>query len=163
MSYHSKISKKVIEVKELQRLLNVDRFFEKRIVFTNGCFDILHLGHVEYLTKARDLGGVLVIGLNTDASVKRQNKSPERPVNDQQTRAIILAALECVDYVVLFDEDTPYELIKALQPDILVKGADYKPETIVGYDIVKKRGGEVITIPLTEGFSTTGLIKKLKG
>jgi D-glycero-beta-D-manno-heptose 1-phosphate adenylyltransferase len=163
MSYHSKISKKVIEVKELQRLLNVERFFGKRIVFTNGCFDILHLGHVEYLSKARDLGGVLVIGLNTDASVKRQNKSPERPVNDQQTRAMILAALECVDFIVFFDEDTPYELIKALQPDILVKGADYKPEEIVGYDIVKKRGGEVVAIPLTEGFSTTRLIQKLKG
>lgn len=162
MSYQNKISRKIVEVKELQRLLNVERFFSKKIVFTNGCFDILHRGHVEYLTKARDLGQVLVLGLNTDASVKRQNKSPERPVNDQQTRASIIAALECVDYVVLFDEDTPYELIKALQPDILVKGADYKPESIVGYDIVKARGGEVITIPLTEGFSTTGLIQKLK-
>jgi D-glycero-beta-D-manno-heptose 1-phosphate adenylyltransferase len=162
MSYHSKLSKKVVEVKDLQRLLNVERFFSKKIVFTNGCFDILHRGHVEYLTKARDLGQVLVLGLNTDASVKRQNKSPERPVNDQQTRAVILAALECVDFIVLFDEDTPYELIKALQPDILVKGADYKPEEVVGYDIVKKKGGEVIAIPLTEGFSTTGLINKIK-
>lgn len=162
MSYHSKISKKIVEVKDLQRQLNVDRFYGKKIVFTNGCFDILHRGHVEYLTKARDLGSVLVLGLNTDASVKRQNKSPERPINDQQTRAIILAALECVDHVVFFDEDTPYELIKAVQPDILVKGADYKPEEIVGYDIVKKRGGEVIALPLTEGFSTTGLIQKLK-
>jgi D-glycero-beta-D-manno-heptose 1-phosphate adenylyltransferase len=162
MSYHNKITRKIVEVKDLQRLLNVERFFSKKIVFTNGCFDILHKGHVEYLTKARDLGQVLVLGLNTDASVKRQNKSPERPVNDQQTRATILAALECVDYVVFFDEDTPYELIKAVQPDILVKGADYKPEEIVGYDIVKARGGQTVTIPLTEGFSTTGLIEKLK-
>jgi rfaE bifunctional protein nucleotidyltransferase chain/domain len=153
----------MVEVGELQRLLNVERFHSKKIVFTNGCFDILHKGHVEYLTKARDLGQVLVLGLNTDASVKRQNKSPERPINDQLTRAMILAALDCVDFVVFFDEDTPYELIKALQPDILVKGADYKPEDIVGYEIVKSRGGEIITIPLTEGFSTTGLIQKLKG
>ena len=162
MSYHQKLNKKILEIKDLQPLLNVARFCGKRIVFTNGCFDILHKGHVEYLTKARDLGQLMVIGLNTDASVKRQNKSPERPINDQNTRAIILAALECVDYVVLFGEDTPYELIKAVQPDVLVKGADYKPEEIVGYDIVKARGGQVIAIPLTEGFSTTGLIEKLR-
>jgi D-glycero-beta-D-manno-heptose 1-phosphate adenylyltransferase len=162
MSYNSKLSQKIVETENLKRLLNVDRFHGRRIVFTNGCFDILHKGHVEYLTKARDLGNILVLGLNTDASVKRQNKSPERPVNDQDTRAMILAALECVDYVVLFDEDTPYELIKAVQPDVLVKGADYKPEEIVGYDIVKARGGQTITIALTEGFSTTGLIQKLK-
>ena len=162
MSYHNKISAKVVGVEELQRVLNVERFYGKKIVFTNGCFDILHRGHVEYLTKARDLGQVLVLGLNTDASVKRQNKSPERPINDQQTRATVLAALECVSFVVLFDDDTPYDLIKAVQPDILVKGADYKPEDIVGYDIVTARGGQTVTIPLTEGFSTTGLIEKLK-
>jgi D-glycero-beta-D-manno-heptose 1-phosphate adenylyltransferase len=162
MSYHNKLSKKIIAASEITRLLNVERFYDRKIVFTNGCFDILHKGHVEYLTKARDLGNVLVLGLNTDASVKRQNKSPERPINNQDTRATIIAALECVDYVLLFDEDTPYELIKLVQPDVLVKGADYKPEDIVGYDIVKARGGQTITIPLTEGFSTTGLIDKLK-
>ena len=163
MSYHNKLSKKIVAAKDISRSLNLDRFFDKKIVFTNGCFDILHRGHIEYLTKARDLGNVLVLGLNTDASVKRQNKSPERPINNEETRSIIIAALECVDYVVLFDEDTPLELIKLVQPDVLVKGADYKLEDIVGYDIVKARGGQTITIALTEGFSTTGLISKLKG
>jgi len=162
MSYHSKLSKKIVEADQLERLMNFERFHDKKIVFTNGCFDILHRGHVEYLTKARDLGNVLVLGLNTDASVKRQNKSPERPINNQETRATIIAALECVDYVVLFDEETPYELIKLVKPDVLVKGSDYKPDEIVGSDIVNERGGRVVTIPLTEGFSTTGLIEKLK-
>lgn len=170
MSYNSKLSKKIIEADKISRLLNLERFHSKKIVFTNGCFDILHRGHVEYLTKARDLGNVLVLGLNTDASVKRQNKSPERPINNQETRAIILAALECVDYIVLFDEDTPLELIKLVQPDVLVKGADYdvnetdksSKKYVVGSDIVKAKGGQTITIDLTEGFSTTGLISKLK-
>ncbi len=171
MSYHNKISKKIVAAEDISRLLNVDRFFDKKIVFTNGCFDILHRGHVEYLTRARDLGNVLVLGLNTDASVKRQNKSPERPINNQDTRATIIAALECVDYVVLFDEDTPLELIKLVQPDVLVKGSDYdasetnssSKKYIIGSDVVKARGGQTVTIALTEGFSTTGLISKLKG
>ncbi len=170
MLYHNKLSQKIILPEAIQPILNVARFKGRKIVFTNGCFDILHRGHVEYLSKARDLGGVLVLGLNTDESVKRQNKSPERPINNEQTRATIIAALEFVDYVVLFNEDTPYELIKTLQPDILVKGADYDPnETdpkskkyIVGSDVVKARGGKTVTIDLTEGFSTTGLISKLK-
>ncbi|HXD92429.1 MAG TPA: D-glycero-beta-D-manno-heptose 1-phosphate adenylyltransferase [Bacteroidia bacterium] len=135
--------------------------FNQKIIFTNGCFDILHQGHVEYLSKAKDFGNKLIIGLNTDASVKRQNKSPERPINNEQSRAFILAALGIVDAVVLFDENTPYDLIKAVQPDVLVKGADYKAEEIVGYDIVKARGGEVVTIELTQGFSTTALINKI--
>lgn len=168
MSYHHKLSEKVItgageqDLAQLQRFLQLCRFQSKKIVFTNGCFDILHLGHVDYLTRARDLGNVLVLGLNTDASVKRLGKSPERPINSQLTRASILAALECVDLVVMFDEDTPYNLIKLVQPDILVKGGDYKAEDIVGYDIVKAGGGEVVTIPLVEGYSTTGLVQKLK-
>lgn len=171
MPYNSKLAKKIIEAGSIGRILNLDRFFSKKIVFTNGCFDILHRGHVEYLTKARDLGSVLVLGLNTDASVKRQNKSPERPINNQETRATILAALECVDYIVLFDEDTPLELIKMVKPDILVKGGDYdanetdpkSKKYIVGSDIVRAGGGQIATIDLTEGFSTTGLISKLKG
>ena len=170
MPYHNKLSTKIIASDKIARLINLERFYDKKIVFTNGCFDILHRGHVEYLTKARDLGNVLVLGLNTDASVKRQNKSPERPINNQETRALIIAALECVDYVVLFDDDTPLELIKLVQPDVLVKGSDYDPnETnksskkyVVGSDIVKARGGQTITVDLTEGFSTTGLIEKLK-
>ena len=130
-----------------------------RIVFTNGCFDILHRGHVEYLSKASDMGDVLVVGLNTDASVKRL-KGEGRPINDEQARALVLASLSLVDVVVLFDEDTPYELIKEVRPDVLVKGADYKPEEIVGYDIVTSYGGKVETVPLVEGYSTTSLISK---
>lgn len=170
MSYHSKLSTKITSADKIVRLINLERFYDRKIVFTNGCFDILHRGHVEYLTKARDLGNVLVVGLNTDASVKRQNKSPERPINNEETRAIIIAALECVDFVVLFDEETPYELIKLIQPDVLVKGADYdanetnssSKKYIIGSDILKTSGGKTVTIDLTEGFSTTGLIEKLK-
>lgn len=132
-----------------------------KVVFTNGCFDLLHRGHVEYLAKAADKGDVLVVGLNTDASVRRL-KGEGRPVNDQDARAMVLASLACVDAVVLFDEDTPYELIKAVRPDVLVKGADYKPEEIVGYDIVTSYGGTVETVDLVEGYSTTGIIELLK-
>ena len=133
-----------------------------KVVFTNGCFDILHRGHVEYLSKASDMGDVLVVGLNTDASVKRL-KGEGRPINDEQARALVLASLSFVDAVVLFDEDTPYELIKAIRPDVLVKGADYKPEEIVGCDIVTSYGGKVETVPLVEGYSTTQLLNgKLK-
>lgn len=132
-----------------------------RIVFTNGCFDLLHRGHVEYLSKASDKGDVLVVGLNTDASVRRL-KGESRPVNDEDARAIVLASLACVDAVVLFAEDTPYELIKVVRPDVLVKGADYKPEEIVGYDIVTSYGGRVETVDLVEGYSTTGTIAALQ-
>lgn len=132
-----------------------------RIVFTNGCFDLLHRGHVEYLAKASDKGDVLVVGLNTDASVRRI-KGDSRPVNDENARAIVLASLACVDAVVLFGEDTPYELIKVVRPDVLVKGADYKPKEIVGYDIVTSYGGKVETVELVEGYSTTGTIAALK-
>lgn len=130
---------------------------DMRVVFTNGCFDILHRGHVEYLSKAADKGDVLVVGLNTDASVKRL-KGEGRPVNNEEARAMVLASLSFVDAVVLFDEDTPYELIKAVRPDVLVKGADYKKEEIVGYDIVTSYGGTVETIPLVEGYSSTKII-----
>lgn len=125
-----------------------------RVVFTNGCFDILHRGHVEYLAKAADMGDVLVVGLNTDASVRRL-KGDGRPVNNEEARALVLASLSFVDAVVLFDEDTPYELIKAIRPDVLVKGADYKVEEIVGYDIVTSYGGKVVTVPLVEGYSSS--------
>jgi len=135
----------------------------KEIVLVGGCFDILHRGHVEYLSHARDLGDKLILGLNTDASVKRLGKSPERPINSEETRATILAGLECVDAIILFDEDTPLELITFVQPDVLVKGNDYKAEDIVGFDIVTAKGGKVITIQLVDGFSTTNLINKMKG
>ncbi|MBS2098209.1 D-glycero-beta-D-manno-heptose 1-phosphate adenylyltransferase [Carboxylicivirga linearis] len=133
----------------------------EKVAFTNGCFDIVHRGHVEYLSKAKDLGTKLVLGLNTDASVRRL-KGESRPVVDEYSRAILLAALQFIDLVVFFDEDTPYELIKALQPDILVKGSDYKAEDIVGYDVVTAKGGKVETIDFVEGFSTTTIVEKIK-
>lgn len=162
MEYQKIIEEKILSGETLVHQLNLWRFFGKKIVFTNGCFDILHRGHVDYLCKARDFGDILVVGVNSDASVKRLNKSPERPVNTEQTRSFILASSMLIDAVVVFDEDTPYELIKIVQPDVLVKGADYKPEEIVGADIVKAKGGNIVTIELTQGFSTTSLIQKIK-
>lgn len=163
MSFHKLLADKIIPTENISRFVNAKRFTGKKIVFTNGCFDILHAGHVDYLSQARDLGNILVLGLNTDESVKRLNKGPERPINSQEARAKVLAALGCVDAIVYFNEDTPYDLIKLVQPDVLVKGDDYKPEDIVGYDIVKGRGGEIITIPFLQGYSTTGIVNKLKG
>lgn len=145
----------------LDRLIAVWKFKENKIVFTNGCFDLIHRGHVEYLAKASALGDLLVVGLNTDASV-RSIKGRSRPLQDEYSRALILAAMRFVDYVVLFDEDTPENLIRKIQPDVLVKGGDYKPSEIVGYDIVTAKGGKVVTIELVENFSTTRLIKKIR-
>lgn len=162
MSFHKKLSEKFHSKESLKNLLDTWNTENKQIVFTNGCFDILHRGHVEYLCHARDLGDKLILGLNTDASVKRLGKSPERPINSEQTRATILASLECVDAIILFDENTPLELIEFIQPDVLVKGSDYKAEDIVGYDIVTAKGGKVVTIQLVDGFSTTKLIEKMK-
>lgn len=133
----------------------------ERIVFTNGCFDILHYGHLHYLAHARDLGDRLVIGLNSGDSVRRL-KGPSRPINDEHTRAHLLAALEVVDAVVFFDEDTPLELIKAAMPDVLVKGGDWKPEQIVGSDVVLAHGGQVLSLPFVDGYSTTNIEKKIK-
>ncbi len=133
-----------------------------KVVFTNGCFDILHAGHVSYLQHARNVGHLLVVGLNSDDSVRRLNKGPERPLNTQSARAKVLGALGCVDYVTIFDEDTPYELIKRIMPDILVKGGDWDVEKIVGADIVRAAGGEVYSIPFEDGFSTTGIVAKIK-
>ena len=130
-----------------------------RVVFTNGCFDLLHRGHVEYLAQASDKGEVLVVGLNTDASVRRL-KGEGRPLNHEDDRALLLAALSFVDAVVLFGEDTAYELIKEVRPDVLVKGADYRLEEIVGYDLVTSYGGRVETIPFVDGYSTTKLINR---
>lgn len=132
----------------------------KKVVFTNGCFDIVHRGHVEYLTRARALGDVLVVGMNTDASIRRI-KGPKRPLVGEDDRAFVLAALQMVDYVCLFSEDTPYELIKAVVPDVLVKGSDWTIETIVGRDIVEAAGGRVQTIDFVPQYSTTNLIQKI--
>ena len=161
MNYFEKISNKILDGEKLEKWLGDCRKNGKKIVFSNGCFDILHRGHVEYLSKAAAFGDVMVIGLNTDASVRRL-KGPSRPVNDEKARAFVLAGLEFVSAVVLFDEDTPYNLIKTVQPDVLVKGSDYKPENIVGYDIVTAKGGKVVTVDLVEGFSTTKTIEKLQ-
>lgn len=132
-----------------------------KIVFTNGCFDILHQGHVQLLLAAAEAGNKLVLGLNTDASVKRL-KGPDRPVNDEYSRALVMASQLFVDAVTLFDEDTPLELIEAIRPDVIVKGGDYTPETVVGNDFVTSYGGRTVIVPTLEGFSTTSLIDKMK-
>ena len=151
-------SNKILRPSSLSTLREDNK--DKKIVFTNGCFDILHVGHIRYLEQASFLGDLLVIGVNSDASVRRL-KGPGRPVNTAQDRMEILTALGFVDYVVLFEEDTPYELIKIIQPDILVKGGDYKPEEIVGRDIVEARGGKLEIISFVEGKSTTNIINKI--
>lgn len=138
-----------------------EELHRQKIVFTNGCFDLLHVGHVTYLAQAKALGDVLVIGLNTDASVRRL-KGPNRPVNAQDARALLLAALESVDFVVFFDEDTPYNIITQVKPDILVKGGDYEIDNIVGGDFVRARGGQVLTIPFVDGFSTSNILEQIK-
>ncbi len=155
------IQRKILKQPELDRLLAYWRFTDQKIVFTNGCFDIIHLGHIDYLAKAAGLGSKLIIGLNTDASTRRL-KGSHRPINDEHARAMILASLSFVDAVVLFDEDTPYELIKTVQPDILVKGADYKAGDIVGYDIVTAKGGKVETLEYLPGYSTSLIEKRIK-
>ena len=135
----------------------------RRVVFTNGCFDIVHPGHVDLLVRARSEGDLLVLGLNSDASVRRLGKAPDRPVNPFPARAFVLAHLACVDFITEFDEDTPYELIKAVRPDVLIKGGDWSADRIVGKDIVEANGGRVLSLPLLEGFSTTALIAKIRG
>jgi rfaE bifunctional protein nucleotidyltransferase chain/domain len=145
---------KILSREDLKKVL--DSHTGRRVVFTNGCFDIIHVGHVRYLREARGLGDLLVVGLNSDASVSRLK--PGRPINNEAARAEVLAALEMVDYITIFGEDTPYELIRALKPDVLVKGGDWKKEDIVGADIVP----EVYSMPFTEGLSTTGIIEKIQ-
>ena len=160
MSFHNQLKEKVVSLDQALKNLKAWREKNKKIVFTNGCFDIVHPGHIDYLSQARDLGDILVLGLNTDQSVRRLNKGSNRPINDERTRAYVLAGLACVDLIVFFDEETPYNLIKLLQPNVLVKGNDYEVEKIIGFDILKENGGEVITIPFLEGYSTSRLIKK---
>jgi rfaE bifunctional protein nucleotidyltransferase chain/domain len=155
------ISAKIHSWEGIARQTNVWRFLGKKIVFTNGCFDILHLGHVEYLSRSADLGNVLIVGLNSDVSVQKL-KGFDRPLINEGARAMLLASLSFVSAVVLFDEDTPYQLIELIQPDILVKGADYKVEEIAGHDIVLARGGKIETIELTKGYSTTALIHRIR-
>ncbi len=155
------LKSKLCTLKALQKQIRKDQKAGLKIVFTNGCFDILHVGHVRYLAKAADLGDRLVIALNTDASVRRL-KGPERPLNSQDERAEVLAALGCVSYLVFFGDDTPSKAIQALKPDVLVKGGDWKKKQIVGWDFVESYGGKVRTISYVTGRSTTGLLNKIK-
>lgn len=164
------IASKIIQLKDIESLTKKIKAKGKSIVFTNGCFDILHKGHVEYLAQAKDKADVLIVGLNSDNSVRRQGKGKERPVNKIDARQTVLAALFFVDYIVEFDEDTPINLIKLIKPNVLVKGGDYNPcendskskTYIVGKDVVEQSGGKVEVINLVDGFSTTKLINKLK-
>ena len=150
---------KILDRKSASRLRELAP--EKRIVFTNGCFDILHVGHIRYLRQASQLGDMLVVGLNSDASVRRL-KDEGRPINSENDRAELLASLEFVDYIVVFEEDTPYELIREIEPDVLVKGGDYAPENVVGKELVEARGGKLVLIDFVEGKSTTGIIHKIR-
>ena len=156
MSVIQSIESKIITAGRWQELHGQYR----RVVFTNGCFDVLHRGHVTYLAQARDLGDCLVVGLNSDSSVKRL-KGENRPINGEQDRALVLAALSFVDHILFFEEDTPQNLIEQVRPDILVKGGDYQIENIVGADCVLKNGGKVLTIPFVDGYSSTKIIQAL--
>ncbi len=156
------LQSKILSAEQLPRKVSLWRFKQKRIVFTNGCFDILHPGHIHVLTKAAEHGDVLIVGLNSDSSV-RNLKGISRPVQDETTRSNLLASLFYVDAVILFGEDTPLELIKAISPDVLVKGGDYSIENIVGADWVMRHGGKVEVVPLLEGYSTSELINRLMG
>ncbi|MFN8065189.1 MAG: D-glycero-beta-D-manno-heptose 1-phosphate adenylyltransferase [Vicinamibacterales bacterium] len=151
----------VLERADAARFANARRSEGKRLVFTNGVFDLLHPGHVRYLQQARALGDLLIVGLNTDRSVKA-NKGPERPITPEHERAEVLSALGCVDVVTIFDEETPFNLIEELQPDVLVKGADWAHDAVVGRDIVEARGGQVVRIAVEEGHSTTNLVERAR-
>lgn len=161
MNHLQSIEKKVMDIASLSEQIRKWRDQGCKIVFTNGCFDILHLGHIDYLARAADNGDKLIVGLNSDNSVSRI-KGPTRPINDERSRAIVLAGLGCISAITIFDEPTPYDLIRMVQPDILIKGADYKPEEIVGYDIVTARGGSVKTIPFVNGYSTTAIEQRIR-
>ena len=156
------MTNKVMTKDQLVPLLAQARAQRKRIVFTNGCFDLMHVGHTRYLQAAKALGDLLVVGINSDASVKNLTKAPDRPIVPESQRSEVLAALGCVDYVVLFTEPDPHALISALQPDVLVKGGDWPVERIIGRDVVEGRGGVVKTIPLVPGVSTTTLIHRIR-
>lgn len=151
---------KIKERDELCQIVKTLKENGKKIVFTNGCFDILHIGHIRYLEKAKSLGDILIVGLNSDSSVQII-KGPLRPIIPQQERAEILSALSCVDYVTIFDEETPYQLISLILPHILVKGGDWTKETTIGKEVVEREGGEVIILPLVGGVSTTNIINAI--
>jgi rfaE bifunctional protein nucleotidyltransferase chain/domain len=153
----------VISLKEFINISLDIRKKNKKLVFTNGCFDLIHRGHVAYLNEAKSLGDYLVVGLNSDSSVKKLEKGTNRPFNNENDRAFVLDNLKAVDYVIIFSEDTPYNLIKNIKPDYLVKGSDWKEEDIVGSDVVKANGGQVISLKFVDNYSTTSLINKISG
>ena len=153
---------KILPLDQLLSALSAERETGKQIVFTNGCFDLMHIGHTRYLQAAKELGDVLVVGVNGDASVRSLEKAPDRPIVPEAQRAEVLAALGCVDYVTIFNESDPLRVITSVQPDVLVKGGDWAIERIVGRDIVEARGGVVKTIPFVPGFSTTGLLERIR-
>ena len=153
----------ILTINEIPIIVKQLKNEKKKIVFTNGCFDILHAGHCKYLNEAKKLGDVLIVGLNTDNSVKRiKSNNNDRPINNESNRALVIDSLIAVDYVVFFDEDTPYNLIETIIPNILVKGSDYSVDNIIGADVVINNGGSVMTIDLLEGQSTTNIIEKIK-
>ena len=156
-----KIKSKIQDWETIQNTVTSWKFSGEKIVFTNGCFDILHFGHIHYLAEARELGDRLVVGLNSENSVKRL-KGQHRPINDEATRQHLMAALECVDAVVVFEEDTPLNLIELILPDVLVKGGDWQPEQIVGSEIVLAKGGEVKSLAFVKGYSTTSIEEKIR-
>ena len=160
MNKYTLIKSKIVSGIDLTRLLSFYRYKNKKIVFTNGCFDIIHLGHVKYLSQAADLGNILIIGLNSDLSVSKI-KGHNRPVLNQKSRTLTLAAFSFVNNIILFDEETPLGLIKQIRPDILVKGGDYKSEEVIGYDIVKENGGEVKILDFIKGYSTSDIIERI--
>ena len=160
MLQKSLMENKIISLDDLTRLRYTHKILDKTVVFTNGCFDILHAGHVSYLEQAKELGDILILGLNSDQSVKRL-KGNNRPIIPEGQRALLLAALESIDFVVLFEEDTPEHLLQTLLPDILVKGGDYDLSTIVGADLIISNGGKVQALPFVDGFSTTNIIENI--
>jgi rfaE bifunctional protein nucleotidyltransferase chain/domain len=161
MSHLNKINSKIFSLDDLKNQVNAWKQAGEEVVFTNGCFDIIHRGHIEVLAQTADLGDRLIIGLNSDTSIQKL-KGKNRPIIEEQSRAILLASLEFVDAVVIFSEDTPLKLISALLPDVLAKGGDYEIETIVGHEIVQQNGGKVKLVPFVDGFSSTTIIEKIK-
>jgi len=161
MSHLNKINSKIFSLDDLKNQVNAWKQAGEEVVFTNGCFDIIHRGHIEVLAQTADLGDRLIIGLNSDSSIQKL-KGEDRPIIDEQARAILLSALSFVDAVILFPEETPINLISTLLPDVLAKGGDYEIETIVGHEIIQNNGGKVILVPFVDGFSSTTIIDKIK-
>ena len=157
----NKLKAKIFNIKDLSQIIKKWRFNGDKIIFTNGCFDLIHLGHLEILARSADLGDKLIVGINSDMSIKKI-KGNSRPIIKEDSRAKQLAAIEFIDAVILFNEDTPYDLISFINPDIITKGGDYKKNDVIGKELMNKKAGEVVIIPLTQGYSTTSILEKIK-